>query len=963
MSDTYTIGQRISVRGEDFLITDIRDGGKGTLLLDVVGISPLVRDQAFRFDTAIERSIAPIRPESTHFVADTQSGYRLTKLFIETALRSAVRHSTAITIAHKAAFDQHHYQFVPTVKALRLPRQRMLIADAVGLGKTIEVGIFLAEMIRRGRGRRILVVALKSILKQFQEEIWNRFAIPLVRLDSVGVNRIKTIIPLNKNPFDYYDKTIISVDTLKNSQSFRSYIEHTRWDIIVIDECHIVSNTTSQRGALAKLLADHCDSLILTSATPHNGRRESFAALMRMLEPTSIPLDNNFTVEDIQDYFVRRFKSDLHADPSIARNFPDRELRTALVPLHSKEEDFLLQLHKSFVSYRERDGHGAGGELFFPLLLFKSYLSSPAAALESAERRLDKLGPGEERNTLLCQKDRLLEIKNKRLDSKYQGFCEILRGLGWQGREGDERIVVFTERLETIHYLKESLERDFGISPRPIPSGEGAYPRIAEFQGSMIDTEQSAMIENFGQQDSPIRMLICSDAGAQGVNLHYYCHRMFNYDIPWSLITLQQRNGRIDRYKQPHTPYIHYLVMKSDRKGISADFRILDRLKEKEDVVSRTLGDASEVLKLYSPEKEESKIEQAMMDEVDPEEVDIWDLLSAEATATDEGGDALQIGGTEQEVIPTDPEKGLSIYREDMDFYRDLFLQLESDRLLQPGTVCMETETDVIGITNTEELDRILYDLPGEAKPTRGLRYYLSTSQELVMQSIEQARMVEREAANGVRWAEKQPLYDLHPVIRYMLTKLTASIPKDDAPVARLDTLPEGMAYFLIHGQVSNQLGNSVISDFLVCPVREDGSGLLQPIPLEDFIEKYHLRELLYTREVSKGDLSRLTGLLPDALTAAKSELTRLQESELHILKDTVADYRERLWKWSDGESARLSLSEESELTEGRETPQLRRMRGEMERLKGDRSQFLRDMESLKGDPYLKVVAAFYHFS
>ena len=403
--------------------------------------------------------------------------------------------------------------------------------------------------------------------------------------------------------------------------------------------------------------------------------------------------------------------------------------------------------------------------------------------------------------------------------------------------------------------------------------------------------------------------------------------------------------------------------MKSDRKGISADFRILDRLKEKEDVVSRTLGDASEVLKLYSPEKEESKIEQAMMDEVDPEEVDIWDLLSAEATATDEGGDALQIGGTEQEVIPTDPEKGLSIYREDMDFYRDLFLQLESDRLLQPGTVCMETETDVIGITNTEELDRILYDLPGEAKPTRGLRYYLSTSQELVMQSIEQARMVEREAANGVRWAEKQPLYDLHPVIRYMLTKLTASIPKDDAPVARLDTLPEGMAYFLIHGQVSNQLGNSVISDFLVCPVREDGSGLLQPIPLEDFIEKYHLRELLYTREVSKGDLSRLTGLLPDALTAAKSELTRLQESELHILKDTVADYRERLWKWSDGESARLSLSEESELTEGRETPQLRRMRGEMERLKGDRSQFLRDMESLKGDPYLKVVAAFYHFS
>lgn len=961
MSDTYTIGQRISVRGEDFLVTDIRDGGKGALLLDVVGISPLVRDQAFRFDTAIERSIAPIRPESTHFVADTQSGYRLTKLFIETALRSAVRHSTAITIAHKAAFDRHHYQFVPTVKALRLPRQRMLIADAVGLGKTIEVGIFLAEMIRRGRGRRILVVALKSILKQFQEEIWNRFAIPLVRLDSVGVNRIKTIIPLNKNPFDYYDKTIISVDTLKNSQSFRSYIEHTRWDIIVIDECHIVSNTSSQRGALAQLLADHCDSLILTSATPHNGRRESFAALMRMLEPTSIPLDNKFAAEDIRDYFVRRFKRDLHADPSIAQNFPDRELETAQVPLLREEEEFLLQLHEAFVSYREREGHGAGGELFFSLLLFKSYLSSPAAALESVERRLDKPGSGEERATLLSQRDQLREIKNKHLDSKYRKFCEILKEHGWQGREGDERIVVFTERLETIHYLKESLERDLKISPRPIPSGEGAYPRIAEFRGSMIDTEQNAMIENFGQQDSPIRMLICSDAGAQGVNLHYYCHRMFNYDIPWSLITLQQRNGRIDRYKQPHTPYIHYLVTTSKQEGISADFRILDRLKEKEDEVSRTLGDASEVFKLYSPEKEESAIGQAMMDEVDPKEVDIWELLSAEATATDEVDDALRIDGTKQEVIPTDPEEGLSIYREDMDFYRDLFLQLESDRLIKPDTVSIGG--NVIGVTNTEELDRILYDLPGEAKPTRGLRYYLSTSQALVMQSIEQARMVERKTANGVRWAETQPLYDLHPVIRYMLTKLTASIPKDDAPVARLDTLPEGRAYFLIHGQVSNQLGNSVISDFLVCPVREDGSGLLQPIPLEDFIKVYHLREQLYTREVSEGDLTRLKQLLPEALTAAKSELTRLQESELRILKDIVADYRERLRKWSDGESTRLRLIEESELGEGRETPQLRRMKGEMERLKGDRGQFLLDMESLKGEPYLKVVAAFYHFS
>lgn len=945
---SYTTGQRISVRGEDFIVTDVKTNFDNSALLQAEGISELVRGRHFCFDTRLDEDIKLLDPLDTVLVPDTDAGYRKTKLFLETQIRNAAVYSKKITIAHKAAIDLADYQLTPTLKAFELPRPRLLIADGVGLGKTIEVGIFLAELIKRGRGKRIMLLAPKSILAQFQQELWNRFAIPLVRLDSEGIARIKTQLPANKNPFEYYDKTIVSIDTLKNNAKFRHYLEKSRWDVVVIDECHIVANEKSQRGNLAQFLAKNCESLILTSATPHNGRKESFANLISMIEPTAIPRSRAYSKSDVMPFYVRRFKKDIR-QAQIAANFQERMVVRLRADLTAPEIDFLqAQQSLKFTAIQaSRDGKPKE-DFLFSVGLFKAFMSSPAAARVSLVRRIEKMEAHpvasasmadnlEVLRALLVKVDHILST---RADSKYRRFVDELASLGWAGKKQDDRFVVFAERIDTLSYLRENLERDFRLA-------EGV---IQVFHGSLTDVEQQQIIEDFGKEDSRVRLLICSDAGSQGVNLHFFCHRMFNYDIPWSLITLEQRNGRIDRYGQKKTPYIYYVIAESELEGLRTDLHIVERLTVKEEVVYQTLGDAGSVMKLYDSAKEEKLVEDALFRQDEKyldsptDNVENFDF----ATLFDDEPE------TTEALVSDDPfEQPLSIYRNEAGFYTDLFEQLITNRQVRPEEVSVKD--GYAEVLNTRELDQLLYDLPVESRPVVGGLFRLTLDKALVQRSIEEARKKKGE------WAAFQVLYELHPLVRYFMTKLEASVSKEAALTAKTGALPKGSAWFVFSAQVSNNLGQPILTDFLAIGLRSDGSVLRNAFPLATFIQDFGLQEPLYTESIADDDLRRLRDILPVAVDFVQLHMIDAQQRLQIQMEYQLTVYQDKLESWRRQAVEQLALDYADRPAFGYALRSREQQERDINTILSRSSQYYKDLTSLQADPYLKVLAVFYN--
>jgi superfamily II DNA or RNA helicase len=523
--------------------------------------------------------------------------------------------SPGAAATHNRNLEPLPHQIVALERALATNPIRLLFADEVGLGKTIEAGLVISELLARGRARRILIVAPKGVQLQWVSELSQHFGEDFVLVGQGG-------IPVDGgiDPWTTFDRVICSFDSIKPlrlrsgwdptrvSQYNRLRFERVtaaRWDLVVIDEAHNVSGSSEDvaRYQLAVGLAAVSNHLLLLSATPHSGKSDAFTRLLGLLDErfnSGLTL-NQTNVSPLVVRSDKRRTVDARGRPL----FQPRTTRLQLVRYGSRHVE--RHLYDSVTDYVRHGYQRAKLEKrpavgFLVLLMQRLASSSTAAVLSALERRKlaitvegtqlalfsesaaewgelsgeeqlqalqDALGAawGDELAEVELLIDLARQASDAGMDAKARELLRLLDELAAAESDPALKIVVFTEFTQTQRMLSELFE-DAGIETVVINGQMGVHER--------------ALAQNTFRERA--RVLISTDAGGEGVNLQF-AHIIINYDLPWSPSRIEQRIGRVDRIGQPHAVTAINLAMEE-----SVDARVLEVLESKLAIILAELG-------------------------------------------------------------------------------------------------------------------------------------------------------------------------------------------------------------------------------------------------------------------------------------------------------------------------------------------------------------------------------------
>ncbi len=899
-------GSIVVVRDEEWLVTSAEQGADGWLVR-VRGLSELVAETTAAFYSSLD-TIEVQDPKEAKVVADGSSGYRDSRLWLEALIRKTPvpYGDQALTVSTHMLADNLGYQRAAVTKALdpQHIRPRILIADAVGLGKTLEIGMILSELVRRGRGERILVVTPKHVLEQMQHELWCRFALPFVRLDSTGIQKVRQKLPATRNPFTYFKRAIISIDTLK-SPRYKAHLERQQWDAVVIDESHNLTNAGTQNNELARVLAPNTEALILASATPHNGKEESFAELLRLLDPTVVHADGSFTKQDVESLLIRRHRHSPDVAAEVGSDWAERAEPVHLLVTPSAAEDAVAaELSQTWLHPANGSSPYSGDtKALFPWTLAKAFLSSPAALAESIKQRRNKLDHDDPRQrtelTALAALDDLNAEALAEQSGKFAALVKRLKQIG-VGKQSETRAVVFAERIATLNWLRTHLPKELGLKDE----------NVAMLHGGLSDVEQQELVDSFKLETSPIRVLVTGDVASEGVNLHAQCHHLIHYDIPWSLIRIEQRNGRIDRYGQKHPPVISSLILEPSDPEFSGDLRVLSRLLERENQAHSTLGDVASLMGKHSVTEEENAIRDVLAKgtELDDAVRDAGDV----AAGDDLDAFFAQLDEIDETATPLPPSPRQSLYPDDLTFVNEALHAAFHDKPHAPpehGGIgwTINAPHGIAELVPPPDLRQRLAQLPQNyLQHGRVLeRLKLATNPAVGTAQLRLAR--EGKGVNNTTWPEAHYLGPLHPVLDWAGDRALTALGRNQVFVIRGDV---DAPTVLLMGTLTNKRGQLISRVFSTAAFPNPANTAFCLVePLED-IGFLSTQTGLKPGSSNPGPVAepqRYQALIPVAVEHARREMRWVLDAQEQATTERLAQWRQRAQRWhTDAEQLAL---------------------------------------------------------
>ncbi|HET6882696.1 MAG TPA: DISARM system SNF2-like helicase DrmD, partial [Pirellulales bacterium] len=511
----------------------------------------------------------------------------------------------------RSGIEIEDYQLDPVVRAIQMPRVNLLVADDVGLGKTIEAGMVALELIVRHRARRVLVVCPAALQIQWQEQMRDKFGLDFRIVDTTLMRELRRKRGIHVNPWAHFPRLITSIDFLKRERPLRLFRETLpaegesiyprRYDVLIVDEAHNCAPsgrgkyaTDSLRTQALRDLVPHFEHKLFLTATPHNGYIESFSALLELLDDQRFARGTLPDRKQLGAVMVRRLKSELKKYDGTPR-FPLRDLKPLEVP-YTADEKAVHALLRQYAKLR-LTGCADQAEKFaseFVLMTLKKRLfSSPAAftatlaqhekSLRTAVRRRAAARPTI--GILQRQLDRVEEeyaddeeyelATDDALESASRLFREttdeeagLLKKMrNWAGQatfQPDTKCAVLIDWLtqnirpggkwstDRVIIFTEYRATQNWLHERLALEGFSGDDRLMTLYGGM-DSDKRERIKAAFQADpavSKVRILLATDAASEGIDLQNHCCRLIHYEIPWNPNRMEQRNGRIDRHGQ-----------------------------------------------------------------------------------------------------------------------------------------------------------------------------------------------------------------------------------------------------------------------------------------------------------------------------------------------------------------------------------------------------------------------------